>query len=77
MTERTLQIGTAEVEYEIEENELVLGVFLVIQTADIDDPGVTQTQICVPDTQDFVKSLGLARYGQLRTDARIGEANDE
>ena len=69
MSEQKIQIGTTELSYDLGENELVLGAVLVIQTAELDHPGTTKTQLYVPDDQNFIISLGLTRYAALSADA--------
>ena len=77
MAEHTLQIGTAEVAYDLDENDVVLGVMVVIQTAEAGRPGFTRSEIAVPETQDFIKTLGLSRYASVVADSRVNESGDE
>lgn len=76
-SEKIANIGTAEVPYIVEDDELVIGVFMVVQTVRLDDPGVTRTEVTVPDEQDYMKTLGLARYGMLRIEKQSVDDEEE
>ncbi|NVC23391.1 hypothetical protein E7Z53_08035 [Kocuria salina] len=68
MADTNLQVGTAEVPLDLDDDELVLSVMVVIETAPVDSPGRTRLRVRVPEDQNFLKTLGLTRYAALEAD---------